>query len=57
MRLEKAVHKEIIESLQILEKCSMDEIIKADNTADRSYWLGRAIGFRLAQRVIESEEK
>jgi hypothetical protein len=51
------MHKEIIESLEILEKCSMDEIIKAENTADRSYWLGRAIGFRLAVRVINSEEK
>ena len=51
------MHKEIIESLEILETCSMDEIIKAENTADRSYWLGRAIGFRLAVRVINSEEK
>ena len=51
------MHKEIIESLQILERCSLDEIIKSDNTSDRSYWLGRAIGFKLAMRVIESEDK
>ena len=51
------MHKEIIESLQILERCSLDEIIRADNPADRNYWLGRAIGFKLAMRVIESEEK
>lgn len=51
------MNKEIIESMQILEKCALDEIIKAETTADRNYWLGRAIGFRLAVRVIESEEK
>lgn len=51
------MHKEIIESIQILEKCSLDEIVKADNVADRNYWLGRAIGFRLALRVIDSEER
>lgn len=51
------MHKEIIESLQILEKCSLDEVVKAETSADRNYWLGRAIGFRLAVRVIDSEEK
>lgn len=51
------MHKEIIESLQILERCSLDEIVKADNSSDRNYWLGRAIGFKLAQRVIDSEDK
>jgi len=51
------MNKEIIESLQILEKCSLDEVVKADTAADRNYWLGRAIGFRLAVRVIDSEAK
>ena len=51
------MHKDIIESLQILEKCSLDEVVKADTAADRNYWLGRAIGFRLAVRVIDSEGK
>lgn len=49
-------HKEIIETLELLQKCALDEIIKADNVADRSYMLGRAIGFKLAIRVIESED-
>jgi hypothetical protein len=50
------MHKEILESLELLERCSLDEIIRADNMADRNYWLGRAIGFKLAMRVIDSEE-
>ena len=50
------MNKEIIESLEILQNVALDDAIHAESDAARNYYLGRLVGFKLAQRVMESEE-
>ena len=50
------MNKEIMESLQILQNVALDDIIHAESDAARNYYMGRMVGFKIAQRVMESEE-
>lgn len=50
------MNKEILESLEILQNVALDDAIHAESDAARNYYFGRMVGFKLAQRVMESEE-
>ena len=50
------VKKEVLESLEIMRNCALDDIIHAESDSSRNYHLGRLVGMKIAQRIIEVEE-
>lgn len=52
----KDTKKAILESLEIMRNCALDDIIHAESDASRNYHLGRLVAFKIAARIVEVDE-